>query len=556
VDKMLGGVQCIQTLSRLNRCHPDKEDTQIVDFVNTFDDVRTSFAKYYRCTHMEGEMDVQKLYDYRTDMEAYRLFTTGDVEQVARVMVEKGADPVELSAMMRRLSDAVKEREPEEQMKYRKLVNRYVRQYGFLAQIMDFIDADLEKLYVFCKLYYKFLPYTRETLPADLLEQIDLDKYKVQLGEQGIIELEDEDGVLKPKNDRNMSNPEKDYEELSELLKEINEPYRGFLTDNDKLIHHILELLKEDPEVVEAFSAHNTTDVLMDLMKRKFQEKAYGMMNKYLDLMTVMNTYQSFTDEFFRKAFDMFAEWTRSGDRPEYDEDLLKELMTEKMADIFAPLETAGHRALSDVIDILFDIFRVQTLPSLDGMNKDVPHALNNLYRAENRLVDYRLWYRSICNNYEPFLKKVYYLLKNEAMPEPPSESKQIGLAYVGKHFRELSMLHYREKTLGKNYDGTWRKEPMNAAYNQMADFYQHVYDWRNENAHDSADLAEDEITMRLDQFIAMYLFSVMMNASDLEQNIDTRLSKGKIYRLHETTQSMAAEGGNEGYSDMGHGEE
>lgn len=520
VDKMLGGVQCIQTLSRLNRCHPDKEDTQVIDFVNTFDDVRTAFSKYYKCTRMEGEMDVQKLYDYRTDMEDYRLFTPADVEKVAQAMVDKTANPVELSPFMRRLGDAVKERTPEEQTKYRKLVNRYVRQYGFLAQIMNFIDADLEKLYVFCKLYYKFLPYTRETLPADLLEKIDLDKYKIQLGEQGIIELDDENGVLKPKNDRNISNTGKEYEELTNLLKEINEPYRGFLNENDKLIHHILELMKEDPEVIEAFSAHNTTDVLIDLLKRKFQEKAYGMMNKYLDLMTVMNTYQSFTNDFFRKTFDLMSLWTQSGDRPEYDENLLKELMVDKMGEMFEIFEEKGHRALIDVVDILFDILKQKTIPSLDGINEDVPNALNNLYRAENRLVDYRLWYRTISGSYEPFLKKVYYLLRGEQLPEASTDSKQKGLAYVGKQFKELNMLYYKEVTLGKNYDGTWRKRPMDEAYNQMADFYANVYKWRNENAHNSADLEQDEINLRLDQFIAMYLFTIMMNATELEQNL------------------------------------
>ena len=86
--------------------------------------------------------------------------------------------------------------EDAEKDRFRKLVNRYIRQYGFIAQVMTFVDPDLEKYYVFLKVLYKYLPYTKETLPVDILEHIDLDKLRIQLSFEGQLELEDEEKEL------------------------------------------------------------------------------------------------------------------------------------------------------------------------------------------------------------------------------------------------------------------------------------------------------------------------------------------------------------------------
>ena len=81
--------------------------------------------------------------------------------------------------------------------RYRKTVSRYVRQYGFLAQLIDFTDPDLERFYIFCKIFYKFLPYTKETLPMEILDLIDLDKLRIQMSYEGQLELKDEEQTLR-----------------------------------------------------------------------------------------------------------------------------------------------------------------------------------------------------------------------------------------------------------------------------------------------------------------------------------------------------------------------
>lgn len=100
------------------------------------------------------------------------------------------------SIMKRIVSDRVEPMEDAEKDRFRKLVNRYIRQYGFIAQVMTFVDPDLEKYYVFLKVLYKYLPYTKETLPVDILEHIDLDKLRIQLSFEGQLELEDEEKEL------------------------------------------------------------------------------------------------------------------------------------------------------------------------------------------------------------------------------------------------------------------------------------------------------------------------------------------------------------------------
>lgn len=198
VDRSLGGIQCIQTLSRLNRTYwPYKEDTLVVDFRNDADSVRKAFNKYYTVTTLTGDVDKQRVYTLKEDVEKWNIFNEDEINDVCSRMVDKTRVSGVPSIILKIVKERVAPLSDEDKDKYRKQVNRFVRQYGFLAQIMDFTDPDLEKFYVFCKVLYKYLPYTKETLPMELLDMIDLDKLRIQLSFDGTIELEDEPVELK-----------------------------------------------------------------------------------------------------------------------------------------------------------------------------------------------------------------------------------------------------------------------------------------------------------------------------------------------------------------------
>lgn len=198
VDRSLGGIQCIQTLSRLNRTYwPYKEDTLVVDFRNDADSVRKAFNQYYTVTTLAGNVDTQRVYSLKEAVEKWNLFNEDEINDVCTRMTDKEKVSGVPSILLKIVNERVNTLTDEDKDKYRKEVNRFVRQYGFLAQLMDFTDPELEKFYVFCKVFYKFLPYTKETLPMELMGMIDLDKLRIQLSFDGAIELEDNPTELK-----------------------------------------------------------------------------------------------------------------------------------------------------------------------------------------------------------------------------------------------------------------------------------------------------------------------------------------------------------------------
>lgn len=499
VDKQLGGVQAIQTLSRLNRSCEFKEDTMVIDFVNTHEDIAKAFEKYYQTTMLDGKVDTQKLYDFKSEIDSYKLFNEAQLNQAIEVLVDNSKSADSLSPMFREIvEDQVVPMEKDEQVKLRKLIDRYVRQYTYLSQLMTFIDTELEKYYLFCKMFYKFLPYNVETLPLDLLERIDLDKFKVAESGSGSIILEEEDGKLKPAGDGRLTMPKPgELGTLQELLKEINEPYSGFLAENDKLIHTLLIDVLQDEEVRKAFDAKNTVGVLVQLIKEKFDEKSDIRLEKHLNLIMTMNENQSFTESFFRKAFEFIASATSSSSELEYDEEALKLKLYEAMVDDFKNLRGIDYGDMHDVIDVLFKIFNASATDSLDGLNEMLKNTLNKLYCGENRSIDLQVHFQTLVTKYEAFLRKIFYLMNGE---ELSSDAQPSGLVSVVQKFPEIQKLY-----------GT-----KDIAYSKMKEYYHKLYNWRNDYTHQAPVLENDELHPSLQIIVAMYVYAAMVNATKI----------------------------------------
>ena len=501
VDKLMGGIQCVQTLSRLNRCYPGKEDTLVIDFVNKHEDIYNAFKDYYEATYLDGHMEPQRLYDYKSDIEEYKIFTWEQVENVAAIVASNDKKRIEsLSPMMTALADnKVKSLEKDEQDKYRRLVNRFNRQYGFLAQIMNFIDPDLEKFYIFCKLFYKFLPYTQDTAPVDILSKIDLDKYRIQLSEEGAIDLPEEEGALKAGMAGSVHQGEVETISLKDVLEEVNEPYTGFLTENDKLIQSIVDELLKDPQVIQSFNASNTVAMLITTLKSRFEDIAYEKVDKYLNLMDVIQNNPSFSNDLFTKLVDFIFEFTQKDEQPEYNEDLLKEVMIEKMADEFSSLCGHAYRSLDEVIDALFTVLKAHTLEKLDGQNQTTANILNSIYRAENKPVYKQIYFQNLVGKFEAYLRKIYFLREGEDVPN--DENGRQGLVNTVKKFPVLQRLYHN-------------KDPK---YQNFKIYYENFYHWRNDEAHSSPEVKDEEIDAAIHIVVSLYVFATMISMTDLE---------------------------------------
>ncbi|MBI4708266.1 MAG: type I restriction endonuclease subunit R [Candidatus Omnitrophica bacterium] len=263
VDKALGGVATVQTLSRLNRTIPNKkQDTLIIDFVNKHEDIQNDFQDYYQSTSLDKATDKQKLYNLKYEIEKADVFTADQITYFIEMFVRKKVKSEVLSPFFKKIAEgkyltlAMEDRE-----KFRKNINKYVRQYSFISQIISFIDTDLEKFYLFTKLLFKYLPYEKETLPLEVIQMVDMDKYRVQEEENGSIILNPEDAMLEnPQGGEGGKRPDP-KEVLKIIVKEINDKYAVELGDDDKVVKEMYESLKRDNSLMASLRADNIEDV-------------------------------------------------------------------------------------------------------------------------------------------------------------------------------------------------------------------------------------------------------------------------------------------------------
>ena len=245
VDKMLYDIKAVQTLSRLNRCHPKKRDTFVLDFYNKPEDIQTAFSTYYKTTILSGETDPNKLYDLIATMEEYQVFSTEEVEHVVDLFLD-GAGRERLDPLLDANAAIYKELETEDQIKFKSAAKAFVRTYGFLGAILPYGNADWEKLSIFLNLLIPKLPSPRDDdLSEGILESIDLNNYRPEARESMSIILDDSDTEVAPVpagKVGHMINPEMDL--LSNIVSEFNDMFGNIeWKDEDNARHQVTEVI-------------------------------------------------------------------------------------------------------------------------------------------------------------------------------------------------------------------------------------------------------------------------------------------------------------------------
>lgn len=240
VDKTLTGLNAVQTLSRLNRIHPEKQDTFVLDFANEAEMIQQAFEPYYRATILSEGTDPNKLYDLERMIKEFELFDDVQVGAYCAVFYDKSLSLEKKLPMLHAILDPIRDRymaqSEDLRSEFKKLVEQFVRLYAFLSQIVSFQDVDLEKLYQFCRLLRGKLPLTRGSLPKEVLDQIQLDHYRVVQTGTDHLRLSGE-GELLPSDDLGTGSfTEDEKEPLSELIKAINEAFGTEFDEGDRVM--------------------------------------------------------------------------------------------------------------------------------------------------------------------------------------------------------------------------------------------------------------------------------------------------------------------------------
>ncbi len=242
VDKKLRDVKAVQTLSRLNRIYPGKEDTFVLDFVNTEEEIRAAFQPYYQQTGLEKEININMIYQKQKELRDFKVYNDADIDAVCAIYSDIMSGGKEKSRQ-NKISSALKpvvtiynELEPTRRAEFRQVIRSFVKWYHYITQITRMFDRDLHKEALFCE-------YLSKLLPADTVTMIDLDSilklefYKLEQTFNGTIKLENKPTNLtvpeiKPTSPK--AEPKRSL--LDEVIAAINEIYHGDFTEGDRVI--------------------------------------------------------------------------------------------------------------------------------------------------------------------------------------------------------------------------------------------------------------------------------------------------------------------------------
>lgn len=245
VDKKLGGVSAVQTLSRLNRTASGKTDTFVLDFANSTDEIKRAFEPYYETTILGEATDPNKLFDLQNALDAYQVYSIGQVQEFSDKIVQNV--PVDqlhsiLDAVSNDFRTTLDEKSQED---FRVKCKTYVRLYVFLAQIIPFTNPYLERLYMFLNhLQNKILREQGEDLAQGILDAIDLDSYRLQKQSEFTIILDQGDELM-PSSEMAGRVAEPELELLSNIVKAFNDRFGTTFTNEDKVRKMAAELMQD-----------------------------------------------------------------------------------------------------------------------------------------------------------------------------------------------------------------------------------------------------------------------------------------------------------------------
>ncbi len=293
VDKRLGGVNAVQTLSRLNRTLPPaKKGTMVLDFANEAEEIRAAFEPYYETTLLAETTDPNLLYEVQNRLADYPIYSPADLDRFAKGYFNPKATQDELYAALAPVVERFNGISPEERSHFRGHLTDYVRLYAFLSQILTFADADLEKLYVFARHLRRLLPSDPELLPREVQQNIDMESYRIQQTSSGKIALERRPGVLQPIGPKgSISASSEELESLSRIIAELNERFGLNLGPEHRVtLGQMMEKLDADPGL-EASARVNTRENV----RLTFDQKVEHVIQEIVD--TNFELYRRITDD-------------------------------------------------------------------------------------------------------------------------------------------------------------------------------------------------------------------------------------------------------------------
>ena len=315
IDKKLDGVKAVQTLSRLNRTCNGKEDTFILDFVNTADDMKWSFSKFYESTILDGEININLIYQAKKELRKFKLYNDEDISKFIDIYFKNTKqtekDLGKMTALLKPVADRYNNLDAEDRYAFRMTIRNFNKWYSYIAQIIRMFDKELQKEFAFTSYLVKMLPKEPEK-NVNLENKLKLEFYKLEETFKGEVVLES--GT----NGNILSNPKRFVPEsviineddlLENIIKRINERFNGVFSEGDRVIvETIYNRCIKGNKKLQRYAKSNDAEVFEksifpDVFKKVAQECYMDSMSAFSKLFEDKRFYNSVMEELAKESY-------------------------------------------------------------------------------------------------------------------------------------------------------------------------------------------------------------------------------------------------------------
>ncbi|HEB9306854.1 TPA: type I restriction endonuclease subunit R [Campylobacter coli] len=310
VDKTLSGVSAVQTLSRLNRTCKNKEDTFVLDFANTHEDIAKAFSVFYEQTYLNEPTDDNRIFDLKANLGEYEIYTQEEIDDFTNAILGREKENVihsKLDIMLARFD----EKSDDEKLDFYSKAKTYLKEYSFLAQILPYEDVELEKLYILLKkLASKIILPKSQDLAKGILDNVDFDSYRLQLDKTQDIFLQG-NGELKPSfADGSSKSVETELEELSNIIKDFNSKYANIdFNESDKIakiLYDIKDDIAKNERILESLNKSDMQNSRIEF-SMLLEDKIQDILDLNLELFKQFNQNNEFKDKITNAMFNMIC---------------------------------------------------------------------------------------------------------------------------------------------------------------------------------------------------------------------------------------------------------
>jgi len=309
VDKKLSGVACVQTLSRLNRTMAGKDETFVLDFENTAEDIEKGFQPFYDRVTLSKETDPNQLYNIRTDLDKFAIHETADLEAFANEWFAAKPKVSLLQGVVNPVAKKWLAEAEDDQVDYKSKARDFVKLYSFLSHLVPLRDAGLEKLFVFQRFLLPLLPAKKGGNPLEVLGMVDMAKLAVRRNEKKDIGLTRGETKVDPLNyGGGATLTEEEHEALSKIIEDLNSRFHTSFTEDEIMVIKQLEKKIAEDEALQQQLKNGSRNAVEATFRQVASDAFEDLVNDNFKFYKKVSEDDEVSKEFFARLFEWYID--------------------------------------------------------------------------------------------------------------------------------------------------------------------------------------------------------------------------------------------------------